>query len=422
MITSDRPAKVALDSITFEGSSATQLVHGTEERPERFALFKASLFLRYPTARLHKPLVHFTASAVLENEAHSATSPDLDSEYMTSAVPESENLLANLIQSKPSTLSADDISLPASRLIKVSPKASTTNGDVRPLRASSKLIPILPILVMRVASTAAARMSEPVASMDLELTRYVNCSVEIQDISVSSNRLHAECLTESLQSSLVLHPGDRSTLMYRLRESGDYAVLAQYEQTLEVEIHATVQLTDSCKPRLKAQWRGNVSPFFTKGSNHWRRPMSASYMPSQDNQGSRPVSKRISMTGRPLSAFGNDLGVTLSFTGPPSVKNGETFYLDIFIVNRSARRKRLAIIAIPHTSKSTQSSHSGHRPLSTSTSAQSRSRDIAEAVTDSKSLFDSQHIRQHYVAEVVCLNADVRIGYVCFSFLLQRLY
>lgn len=411
-VVSEKPSKVSLDSITLDGDHATLVVSGSDDSPKCYAVFKAHLFLRYPSTKFHKPLIHFTASALLSATAKSITPPNLDSEYLPSGVPEAENLLGNLIQNT-KTAQHTELSLPASRLIKVAPRASSTNGDIRPLRTSSKLIPILPILIVRVGSTAATRMSEPVASLDLELTRYVSCSVELRGVTLKASRLRAECLTESLQSSLVLYPGDRSSLMYKLLENGEHGTSAQSDQALEVDITAIVQLTDSCKPRLRSQWRGSVDPFFNHGSKNLRRPISTTFLPSRESIDSRPMSKHLSMTGRPLSMFGHDLGVTFSFTGPQNVKNGETFYLDIFVVNRSMRRKRLAIVAIPHSSKSTPASRYGPRPFSSSTDVPTWHRSgTAEAVADSKSLFNLQTNRQHHVAEVVSLNADVRIGYV----------
>jgi hypothetical protein len=202
--------------------------------------------------------------------------------------------------------------------------------------------------------------------------------------------------------------------MYKFLDSGAQELSPQVEQTLEIEIIAIAQLTESCKPRLRAQWRGNVKPFLNKGLHHWRRPASTSFLSSQDIISSRPPSKHLSMTGRPQSMLGSDLGITFAFTGPPSANIGETFFLDVFIVNRCTRRKRLAIVAVPQSSKSLQTSTVGARPFSTTStrSAMAMNQGTAEAVADSKALFNLQNKRQHHMAEVICLNADVRIGFV----------
>lgn len=405
---SDRLLKVTLDSVALEGDQVTQIVSGPGDSPRHYAIFKADLYVRYPTAKLHRPVIHFTATATLNPPTPLSLSPILDSDYLPSALPEPENLLGNLVQSiKPVNPNGDALSLPASRLVKVAPRASSNSEDARPLRTSSKLIPVFPILLVRVTSTEAMRMPEPVASLDLELARYVECSVNIHDITVKANRLRSECLTESLQSSLILQSGDRSSLMYKLHDDAERGSASQVDHVLEVDITAVVQLSDSCKPRLKAQWRGGI-PFFGKGPSHWRRPTSS----SSDVFTSRPVSKHLSMVGRPTSMLGQDLGVTFSFSGPSIVNNGETFCLDIFIVNRSSRRKRLAIIAVPNSMRTLQTSASGLRPLSATSEVLRWHNETAESVIESKYLFKQQSNRQHHTAEVVCLNADVRIGYV----------
>lgn len=95
---SEKPSKVSLDSITLDVDHATLVVSGSDGSPKCYAVFKAHLFLRYPSTKFHKPLIHFTASALLSATAKSITPPDLDSEYLPSGVPEAENLLGNLIQ------------------------------------------------------------------------------------------------------------------------------------------------------------------------------------------------------------------------------------------------------------------------------------------------------------------------------------
>ncbi|KAL1306666.1 hypothetical protein AAFC00_005338 [Neodothiora populina] len=407
----EKPLRALLDSAALIGDDAVRGKSDSEDSPEYYAVFKAELYLKYPPAKLHKPAVHFNASVALHPAAKSNDSTPMESEYLMSGLPDTENLLGSLALSLGSITSPGEaLSLPASRLTKVAPRASLTNVDARPLRISSKLIPITPMLMMRVASTASTPMSEPVATLDLELTRYVDCSVEIQSVKVKASHLSAECLTESLQSSLVLYPGDRSSLMYKLLEDDEWATANYADHALDIDVVAIARLTGSCNPRLKGQWRGTIDPFVGKRLNHWQRPGSSSSRMSQDMVASRPLGKHLSMTGRPQSTLGSDLGVTFSFSGPPNVRNGETFFLDIFIVNRSMRRKRLAIIAVPHPAKSLQSSTYGPRPFTADSNISTWRHETAEAVVQSKSLFYQHNRRQNDGAEVICLNADVRIG------------
>ncbi|GAB7350957.1 hypothetical protein MBLNU459_g1461t1 [Dothideomycetes sp. NU459] len=132
--------------------------------------------------------------------------------------------------------------------------------------------------------------------------------------------------------------------------------------------------------------------------------------PSQSAAMLRPSSKHVSITGRPGSTLRTDLGVSFAFSGPTTVIRGETFHLDVFAVNRSSKRKTLAVIAVPLSAKSSLRQHSKLR-LSTGP-AEFRKNDaqIAEPVLDDRSTYGMQNLRKGQIAEIVCLNADVRIG------------
>ncbi|KAG9540514.1 hypothetical protein KCU79_g19046, partial [Aureobasidium melanogenum] len=124
---------------------------------------------------------------------------------------------------------------------------------------------------------------------------------------------------------------------------------------------------------------------------------------------SRPLSKRVStMTTRPMSGMTqvDSTGVTFAFTAPDKVKEGETFLLDVFVVNRSTRRKRLAIVAIPKSVKSAQLQHTLRFP----NISRQDSHHTAEAVMDDRTIYHMQDQRESRISEVVCLNADVRVG------------
>lgn len=409
----DRPPKIALDSVNLRDAHGANVFQSSEGPQRCYAAFELDLYLRYPQAKFHKPLVHLTASATLQAPPSSKSTPDPDADYLPSILPQPENLLANLAAAvDPTTSPGTALNLPASRLVKVAPRSTLASNDIPLLRTSSRLIPIFPMLVLRVVSMAGVRMPYPMASLDVELTRYANCRVDVEDIHVSATNLHAECMTDDLRSSLVLYPGDRSSLMYRLIPDTTADTQSRAEYVLDIEITATAKISRSCTPRLKAQWRGSMNAFIHKTPRDFPRPASTSFAPLQDMVSSRPASKHLSMTGRPQSMLGSDLGVTFAFSGPPSVNNGETFYLDVFIVNRSTRKKRLALVAIPHSARHLNTSSGDARPLSMATNVSPPTNDIADAVMDSKTLFSLRNKRQSHIAEVVCLNADVRIGLV----------
>ena len=113
-------------------------------------------------------------------------------------------------------------------------------------------------------------------------------------------------------------------------------------------------------------------------------------------------------TTRPLSGMTqiDSAGVTFAFAAPENVNEGETFHLDVFVVNRSTRKKRLAIVAIPKSAKHAQSHHALRFP----NISRQDSHQTADAVLDDRTIYNMQDQREARMAEVVCLNADVRVG------------
>lgn len=396
------PAKATIDSVTLHGDSAVQIVNDPHNPDSHYAIFETQLYLRYPATRLHRPAVHFTASAILKAIATTDVAINDDSDYLPSTLPEAENLLENLVSPLKSAYGVKDspLNLPSSRVVKVAPRAAADVDEARPLRTASKLYPLLPILVMRVSTTALPHMHDMLATLNVELTRYVSCNLDIQDIAVKANNLRVEALTDFCVGTL--HPGDRTSFMYKLLSDGER--LSNPAAVLDVEIHSSAHVSSSCKPRIRVQWRGSVTPMPDVGMmSQAQRPSSRSSIPSQDLIHSRPVSKHLSMSGRPLSTIAHDLGVTLAFGSPSTVNHGDTFNLEIFIVNRTSRRKRLAVVAVPQSPKGLQASVHG-------VEASKACSGSIEAILDSRSLFGLQGNQHHRYGEVVCLNADVRVG------------
>jgi hypothetical protein len=331
---------------------------------------------------------------------------------MTSALPTSENLLQSLQNTSWTT--SNQPYLPSSRIYKVAPRESPSTQDARPLRTSSRLYPVLPALAVKVHITPE-RVSDMLLCLDLESTRLIEFGdIEVDDIKAEGNSLSVEPLSPELAASslpITLRTGDRSTFLYKLSRDKDVAEAPQHPPRLSnvtFQIRAVAQVNDICRAQIQARWHGNV----TFPQSHPTRRMSqrphsvASAVPPQDF---RPSSKRLSSTTtRPLSAMTpfETAGVTLAFTGPETVDEGETFNLDVFVVNRSLRKKRLAIIAIP---KSARVAPPNQAMRSFHVTRQDRN-DTAEAVLDDGTIYHMQEQREARMAEVVCLNADVRVG------------
>lgn len=330
-------------------------------------------------------------------------------EYMTSALPSSENLFQSL-QHTGSNLPY----LPSSRILKVAPRASPTTQEAQPVRTSSRLFPVFSALAVRVHITPE-QVSDMLLCLDLESTRSTEFGgVTVQSIKAEGNNISVEPFSSDLAAlnlPTTLQTGDTSTFLYRLARDKDLAVAHHQPfkpSNVTFQIRAVAQISESCSAQIQARWHGNVNlPHPRPGSRMSLRPQSvASTFGPQDLASARPLSKHMSSAvTRPLSSATalESSGVTFAFTGPETVNEGETFHLDVFVVNRSARKKRLAIVAVPKPARTAPSSHQAVK-------SRQDTRPTAEAVLDERAIYRMQDQREARVAEVVCLNADVRVG------------
>ncbi|KAG9525811.1 hypothetical protein KCV07_g1129, partial [Aureobasidium melanogenum] len=265
-----------------------------------------------------------------------------------------------------------------------------------------------PTLAIKVHITPE-QVSDVLLCLDLESARHGG--VQIDEIKAEGSSLTVEPFSADLAAlslPTTLQTGDKSTFLYKLARPKDTAGVPSHHSrpsSVTFQIRAVAQVSDTCSAQIQARWHGNVNfPPLQPAKSMPLRPQSVAST-TQD----RPLSKRVStMTTRPMSGMTqvDSAGVTFAFTAPDKVKEGETFLLDVFVVNRSTRRKRLAIVAIPKSVKSAQSQHTLRFP----NISRQDSHHTAEAVMDDRTIYHMQDQREARISEVVCLNADVRVG------------
>ncbi|KAG9662487.1 hypothetical protein KCU95_g19208, partial [Aureobasidium melanogenum] len=404
-----QPVKLALDSVTITPEHKPSFIHIHDQGDQSYAVWKTTLYLRFPPQRLHRPSIHLTASAISKpTEIFKAAIQD---EYMTScAPPTSENLLQSLQHS--SQTASSQPYLPSDRIHKVAPRAAPTTQEARPLRTSSKLFNVSPALAVKVHITPE-QVSDMLLCLDLESARHTGYGgIQIDEIKAEGSSLTVEPFSADLAAlslPTTLQTGDKSTFLYKLARPEETAGVPSHKpRSVTFQIRAVAQVSDACSAQIQAHWHGNVNfPPLQPAKSLPLRPQSVASTTQDLN--SRPLSKRVStMTTRPMSGMTqvDSAGVTFAFTAPDKVKEGETFLLDVFVVNRSTRKKRLAIVAIPKSVKSAQSQHALRFP----NILRQDSHRTAEAVMDDRTIYYMQDQREARIAEVVCLNADVRVG------------
>ncbi|KAJ9630737.1 hypothetical protein H2203_001261 [Taxawa tesnikishii (nom. ined.)] len=362
---------------------------------------------KHPGQRLHKPVVHFTASANFRKVEQAAKIVNPDDEYLTSASPTPEDLLQSL-QLSPAYIGRE-IRLPVSRIQKVAPRSTLTLAETKPLKSSSKMFPVVPAMILRVNYTQLS--TYVLASLDTEATRYVNCDIALQSIEASATDLLVQSLVSSPSSTSprVMNAGDRSAFVYKLsqleKSRTTESLHANRPKPLTITINATATLSPETTATLSILWHGIVPLVQTsfKPLRTWQRQAGLVSPTTEAIQ--RPPT-------RPSSMAMPDPGVTFAVTGPESVTEGETFHLTVFIVNRGARKRKLALVAVPRQQRG------GHkaRPSTVAVKAEGASSGqgvVAEAVLDERTVYAAmaaQSGSSSGSAETVNLNADVRVG------------
>lgn len=353
-----------------------------------YVLWKPTLHLTRPRARLQRPAVYFTAHLALSPEALSS-STQRGSERLKSFEPLPANVLEPL-RFDPA-LSESNIYLSETRITKVAPSAARFQEDVKPIRGASKrAFPIVPALFTRIRYSALP--DAVVASLHLEATQLVNGVVELRSVSLDIPEAKVDNLCP-LDSPKQIQGGDEIVLLYKL--SGQSESTEPSPTTVFVKIDADILSEQDSRTSLEIKWQAQVdlSQTSAKSVYRWSRPLSGSkQLPA------RPLSEGAarppSLDLRPRTATG-DPGIEFSFTAAPTVIHNEHFKVNVRCINRSARPRRFALVMLQQKRAQTR---------------QVQPQDNAEDTSVIANLFNATPLENQKPPDVLDLNPDVRIG------------
>lgn len=354
-------------------------VYSSPDESASSAVLSTELRLRHPERQMYRPAAQITCSMFIpwhNDEIQSQATED----YMASGVPLPENLLQGL-QNSPA-FAATNIQLPANRIQKVVPRSKIAAPEIRPIRGISRQIAIVPAIAVRLARSMIGHQT--LISLEIEALKWSNLGVVLEE--VTENRMHEKhgpLHNVKLPQNMAV--ADKTTVIFRL-DSANHT---------ELHINARALLSDECSPRLSIQRSVFPGPHTGQPSRvnltrHWQRPTS---------QVSRPTSMAIP-----------DKGMTFSLSAPSRVNAGDTFKLDILVVNRSVKKRRLAILAVTesHKTSSTAKRFSKQQSLP----ASNETTDIARPIVDENILYRAQNGQSRHAtqAEIVGLTADAKVG------------
>ncbi|KAI9797599.1 MAG: hypothetical protein M1833_005382 [Piccolia ochrophora] len=403
----------------------------TEDKSHATVVWKVNVTLRRPRARIQNPLITFAAATNLR-PAEQNVPADIHHDYLPSLVPSGINLLEPF-QDDPLLAKANP-RLSALRVSRVLPASQITRDILRPLRHAQKAVRIVPAVNARIKFSRVVNTGKVAifAALDFEVTPFAQSDVVLKTVEL---RLAGGSVDDLAAAHAPLvpircRPRDDLTLLYRLTSddaSDEGSKALPNNNVLDVHVLAVTHVSDDCKPVINMKWRASVdfasavNPNFGAPNpalqrNH--RPPSLPVptppagpgptTPFPTGLASQDVTAGAESSSHPPSSSApanTGLGVTISFTGPDHVRVGEVFHWDVFVVNRSSKPKKLALVVIPR--RRGNETKPSTRPPSRGKQTKV---DIADAVVDENIVYALQKTATVDPTEVICLSTDVRVG------------
>lgn len=247
------------------------------------------------------------------------------------------------------------------------------------------------------------------------------------DVSISGGGVEDLNAVSGLVLPITCLPQDDITFMYRLFPDDLDATNKSQVRALEISISATAGLSKVCQPQIIMHWATSLdfTPPVNPGFGNPTQPIQRPHRPAQLSIGSSfgdsPIAQSLAVnrpdalpsvditTRQQRNSAIPDFGVTMTFTGPDNgspVYPGVPFSWSVFIVNRSDRPRKLALMVI---TKRRRTEARITRPPSTGYGSK-KDLKVADAVVDENIVYAMQKNSAVDPTEIVCLSTDTRVG------------
>ncbi|KAF2768010.1 hypothetical protein EJ03DRAFT_138392 [Teratosphaeria nubilosa] len=381
-----------------------------------FVVWKATLHLVRPRARLQRPAVYFTAN--LSIAVQPSTVPSAEETELKPFEPLPANVLAPL--NRVPEFEGKDIHLSADTITKVAPKAPKKVDIVKPVRGASKqAFPILAAMFVRIKSTRLPDGS--VASLHLESSRNVAGNFVVDDLKLvvpdpdarykavaaadQAAREGRNAATTTDIELKALHPLIQPDMPIRMFAGDETILLYQIEANttkLYVSVKATLSLDQGTTLKLdmtnEASERSTALQASTDTQYQWSRLAKHDATPqTQVSLASAQKPHSIDDKDRPPSAG----SITIYFTAPATTFKGDEFVVKVKCVNSTKRTRHLTIVPVH------QRPAQIVRRTQPSPDAKGEINSVAGIFDASLSFSSAQPQVQ---PKVVCLTPDLRIG------------
>ncbi|KAF2019130.1 hypothetical protein BU24DRAFT_113008 [Aaosphaeria arxii CBS 175.79] len=413
------PPKELIYSETIKDSKEPLILRPEVNSQYVYVIWRLEVFISRPHGRFYKPAIYFQPTANLKPPPRTER-PGSNDEYLPSKVPTALNLL-QAFESDPALAGAHP-RLSALRINKIAPSAPVVRELIRPIKTGQRrLFRTVPALIWRIRySKKHTSLSDAslIASLDLEIAHVTGCKVQIESIELSLKGGRTTAIANHQGQQLVHQPGDQITYLYELEPelNGEGGLLYGPEgHILSLTIKANALVSDTTVPVLSIEWRtpvdfaGEQNQNFMKAAHRASNPIAQA---PQKHLGPDSFAPQEEDAPPAKDAQKQPINVTVTVTGPPQVRVAEFFHWNIFIVNRSDKVRKLAVLVLPKRKRDFDK----HKSNPSTSSIASYRRDskelLASAVVDENIIYARQKSARSESADLLCLTTDVRIGHL----------
>lgn len=356
-----------------------------------YVIWKPTLSLPRPRARLQRPAVYFTATLKIDSSKKRA-SRGSGKEYLKPYEPLPDNILEPFQHDR--VLSQSNVYLSEMRITKVAPKDPTAEENVKPIRGASKrAYPAVPALFTKIRFSTLPDAT--IASLHIETSPLIAGTVRVIEVDLTVQDLPVEEITK-LTLPLQTRGGDETIFLYKLLSqdrSSSNAQKGSSSPVANISIKADADLDQGSHINLDIDLEidADISKHDSTPSYTWSRPLKAS---------SHHKSLSVQSVGKPSSGDGNvtdsqaTAGIIFTFSCSATTQQDEEFRMFVKCLNRSDRPRRFALVMLQ-----------ARKPLSRS---QSGAND-AESDLVAK-IFNAPPLARTKKPDVMDIDPDVRIG------------
>lgn len=252
------------------------------------------------------------------------------------------------------------------------------------------------------------------ASLDLEVAQYTTYSIRIKKISLTLQGGEVKPLAGEDDTTTKYKPGDQLSCMYKVKPDlalDGTPVLGSKGHVLTLNVDAEVFVSKDCQPSVSIEWRTPVDFVNEQSTNLIKAAHRLSSLSLQNGKVTSPDALPAHDTqSQQDGQTPNAINVTLTVSGPATVQVGKMFYWDVFIVNRSEKARKLAVLVISKRKRDYERHKSHGSASSNSGTGGDKKELLASAVVDENVVYAKQKSARVEAAELVCLTTDIRLG------------